>query len=169
MELWDLYTENRIKTGETHIRGHKLPKDRYHLVVHVWIKNSEGKYLISKRSKTRIRDPLKFETVGGAVLKGENSLQAAIRETKEEVGINLNPSSGRLIYSELRTNIDGIEFNDIKDVWLFEYNGDIDLKSATTDEVAEIKWMPIEEINNLYKKGLLVNTLGYCFKKIFML
>ena len=169
MELWDLYTENRIKTGETHIRGHKLPKDRYHLVVHVWIKNSEGKYLISKRSKTRIRDPLKFETVGGAVLKGENSLQAAIRETQEEVGINLNPSNGRLIYSELRTNINGIEFNDIKDVWLFEYNGDIDLKSATTDEVAEIKWMSIEEINNLYKNGLLVNTLSYCFKKIFIL
>ena len=53
MELWDLYTENRVKTGETHVRGNSLPENKYHLVVNVWIKNSEGKYLISKRSKTR--------------------------------------------------------------------------------------------------------------------
>ncbi len=55
MELWDLYTENRVKTGETHVRGNPLPKEKYHLVVNVWIKNSEGKYLISKRSKTKLK------------------------------------------------------------------------------------------------------------------
>ena len=53
MELWDLYTENRVKTGETHVRGNPLPKDKYHLVVNVWIKNSEGKYLISRRSRKK--------------------------------------------------------------------------------------------------------------------
>ena len=71
MELWDLYTENRVKTGETHVRGNPLPKEKYHLVVNVWIKNSEGKYLISRRSRKKSRNPLMFETVGGAVLKGE--------------------------------------------------------------------------------------------------
>ena len=47
MEVWDLYTEGRIKTGETHLRGTALPKNRFHLVVHVWIVNAKGEYLIS--------------------------------------------------------------------------------------------------------------------------
>lgn len=43
MELWDLYTENRVKTGETHVRGNPLPKEKYHLVVNVWIKKLRRK------------------------------------------------------------------------------------------------------------------------------
>lgn len=47
MELWDLYTKDRVLTGETHVRGQPLPAGRYHLVVHVWIRNAKGQYLIS--------------------------------------------------------------------------------------------------------------------------
>ncbi len=150
MELWDLYTENKIKTGETHIRGNPLPKDKYHLVVNVWIKNSDGKYLISKRSRKKSRNPLKFETVGAAAVKDENSLQAAIRETKEKVGIDLDTKTAL-------------------DVYLFEYNGIVDLKNATTDEVESINWMTTDEIYDLSKKGLFVHTLEYCFEKVFSL
>lgn len=46
-ELWDLYTADREKTGEFHIRGNELPDGKYHIVVSVWIKNREGKYIIS--------------------------------------------------------------------------------------------------------------------------
>lgn len=164
MELWDLYTENKIKTGGMHIRGNPLPKDKYHLVVNVWIKNSDGKYLISRRSRKKSRNPLKFETVGGAVLKGENSLQAAIRETKEEVGIDLDTKRAKLVYSDVRKNL-----NSILDVYLFEYNGIVDLKNATTDEVESINWMTTDEIYDLSKKGLFVHTLEYCFEKVFSL
>ena len=162
MELWDLYTENRIKTGETHVRGNPLPKDKYHLVVNVWIKNSEGKYLISRRSRKKSRNPLKFETVGGAVLKGENSLQAAIRETKEEVGIDLDTKRAKLVYSDVRKNL-----NSILDIYLFEYDGIVDLRNATTDEVESVGWMTTDEIYDLSKKGLFVHTLNYCFEKVF--
>ena len=162
MELWDLYTENRVKTGETHVRGNPLPKDRYHLVVNVWIKNSEGKYLISRRSKTRPKNPLMFETVGGAALKGENSIEAAIREVKEELGIDLNIKSTNLIHSVVRKNL-----NSISDAFLFHYNGIVDLKNASTDEVESVKWMTTDEIYELHKNGLLVNTLDYCFERVF--
>jgi hypothetical protein len=46
-EIWDLYNENRELLGKDHIRGEQLPIDGYHLVVHVWIRNSKGQYLIS--------------------------------------------------------------------------------------------------------------------------
>lgn len=164
MELWDLYTESGMKTGGTHIRGNPLPKDKYHLVVNVWIKNSDENYLISRRSKTKLKNPLMFETVAGAALKGENSLQAAIRETKEEVGIDLDAKTTKFVFRNVCKNL-----NSILDVYLFEYNGIVDLKNATTDEVESVKWMTTDEVYDLSQKGLFVHTLEYCFSKIFNL
>ena len=60
----------------------------------------------------------------------------------------------------------GFRFNDIVDVWLFEYDGEIDLSLATTDEVAQAKWLYPSEIMELHKQGKFVNTLTYFFDKI---
>lgn len=103
-----------------------------------------------------------FETVAGAALKGENSLQAAIRETKEEVGIDLETKEAKPVYSDVRKNL-----NSILDVYLFEYDGTVDLRNATGDEVESVKWMTTDEIYDLSKKGLFVHTLDYCFEKVF--
>lgn len=98
MELWDLYTEDRILTGKSHVRGERMPENLFHLVVHIWIKNSKGQYLISQRAADRPTCPLMWETVGGSVLKGEDSFHGALREVKEEVGIDLSPEKGRLVF-----------------------------------------------------------------------
>lgn len=158
MELWDLYTRDRHPTGETHIRGEKLPPERFHLVVHVWIRNSRGEWLISQRAASRPTFPLKWESVGGSVTAGEDSLTGALREAKEEVGVDLDPAQGKLVESTVREH-----FQDIKDVWSFLYDGEIDLRNATTDEVADMRWMTVEEIRQLYDAGELVHTLGYFF------
>lgn len=159
MELWDLYTRDRQLTGETHIRGEKLPPERYHLVVHVWIKNSKGQWLISQRSASRPAFPLMWECVGGSVTAGEDSLTGAIRESKEEVGVDLDPAQGKLISSTVREY-----FQDIKDDWVFQYDGLVSLRNATTDEVADMRWMTVSEIRQLYEDGELVHTLGYFFE-----
>ncbi len=166
MELWDLYTEDRKLTGKEHIRGEKLPENMYHLVVHVWIKNSKGQYLISQRSANRPTFPLMWECVGGSVLKGESSIDGAIREAKEEVGVELLPDNGKLIFSKNRKIIDGKRFNDILDVWLFQYDGDVTLINATTDEVKQIVWMDKNQILDLLKQNELVDTLKYFFTEI---
>ena len=49
MEIWDLYTKDRIKTEETMVRGEKITKGFYRLVVHVCIFNSRGEMLIQQR------------------------------------------------------------------------------------------------------------------------
>ncbi|MBF0578513.1 hypothetical protein IM774_01635 [Erysipelotrichaceae bacterium RD49] len=38
-ERWNLYLEDRILTDERIERGQKIPKDRFHLCIHVWIRN----------------------------------------------------------------------------------------------------------------------------------
>lgn len=159
MELWDLYTRDRQLTGQTHIRGEKIPPERYHLVVHVWIRNSQGQWLISQRAASRPTFPLMWECVGGSVTADEDSLTGAIREAKEEVGVDLDPAQGKLVNSTVRDH-----FQDIKDDWLFLYDGEVDLANATTDEVADMRWMTVEEIRTLYESGELVHTLGYFFE-----
>ena len=160
MELWDLYTENRELTGQTHIRGGIIPARSYHLVVHVWIKNSKGEYLISQRSATRPTFPLMWECVGGSVLAGEDSLTGAIREAKEEVGLDLLPEAGRLLFTRVRK-----QHSDIADVWLFHYDENT-AAPIPTDEVAQSKWMTREEIEELRSCGKLVESLYYFFDKV---
>ena len=166
METWDLYTEDRLLTGKIHTRGDALPDDLYHLVIHAWIRNRNGEYLISQRSASRPTFPLMWECVGGSILAGESSLEGALREIREEVGLSLPPDSGICVDSVCRKIIDGKKFNDILDIWLFRYDGDITLENATTDEVAQAKWMTPAQIRQLLDSGELVETLSYFFKKV---
>ena len=166
MELWDLYDKNGKPTGETMVRGEVIPEGRYHLVVHVWIHDENGRYLISQRSKSRTKNPLLWECVGGSVLAGEDSLTAALRETEEEIGVKLSPSAGRLMFSKVREEINGVVFRDIVDVWSFKYDGEAKLENATTDEVEQAHRMTAEEIKALWDKGLLVPSLEYFFTDI---
>ncbi|MBQ6120044.1 MAG: NUDIX domain-containing protein [Clostridia bacterium] len=157
MEIWDLYNENREIIGEQ-IRGQALPENGYHLVVHVWIRNREGHYLISQRAANRPTFPLMWECVGGSVLQGESSLHGALREVKEEVGITLAPENGTLLFSEIRHG-----FHDILDVWRFTYDGEVSLQEAETDEVAQSRWMTRDDVQRLRESGKLVETLSYFF------
>lgn len=163
MEVWDLYTKYRELTGREHIRGRELPEGYFHLVVHVWIRNSKGEYLISQRAADRPTYPLMWECVGGSVIKGETSLEGAVRETKEEVGIDLEPEQGRLLFTKIRGKIGEKVCNDIMDVWLFHYDGQVKLENATTKEVAQSRWMTEGEVKRLFDAGRLVPTLNYFF------
>ena len=163
MEIWDLYNEHRELTGRDHIRGEKVPQGFYHLVVHIWIRNSKGEYLISQRSADRPAYPLMWECVGGSVTKGEDSLTGALRETKEEVGVTLSPEVGKLVYSVVGRVVNGVKFTDIVDVWLFEYDGPVSLEQATTKEVAQTVWMTREQIRELFDTGKMVHILNYFF------
>ena len=165
-EIWDLYNENKELLGKDHVRGEQLPIDGYHLVVHVWIRNSKGQYLISQRSANRPTFPLVWECVDGSVVKGEDSLQGALREVKEEVGVDLLPEKGQVILSDIKKIEFGKVVNKIVDVWLFEYDGEVDLSNATTDEVAQVAWMNREQIKELFDANMFVDTLEYFFTEV---
>lgn len=159
MELWDLYTRDRQSTGERHVRGEKMPPERYHLVVHVWIRNSRGEWLISQRSATCHQHPLKWECAGGSVIAGEDSLTAALREVAEEVGVQLDPENGLFLGSVLRE-----KGQSILDQWIFRYDGEPDLAAATTDEVAQSRWMTEREIRGLIGAGAFSPSRSYFFE-----
>ena len=161
MEIWDLYDEKGNITGKEVKRGDEIPDGYYHLAVHVWIKNSSGKYLISKRADNKKSFPSMWDCVVGAVIKGETSIQAALREVKEEVGLDLSQNNAKKSFSYIVKTVDGKKINRIVNVYIFEYDGLVDLKNALTDEVVEVKWMSKDEINKLLETNQMVPTLNY--------
>ena len=99
VELWDILDENRNKTGRLHERGKPMKAGDAHLIVQIWIMNDKGEFLISKLDVSHFS---KWQTTGGCAVEGDDSISAALRETKEELGIDLIPKNGQLFkqYSE---------------------------------------------------------------------
>lgn len=155
-EVWDVYTKDRKKTGKTCIRGEQgqLSEDEFHLWITVWIKNPEtGRYLILQRSADKDTDPLKWETVAGHSVSGENSLDAALREVSEEVGITLQPDKAVLRSTKVAFTYDGKRHNWIRDAYYFETTDEPDLQKASTNEVIQTRWLTLPEIREKYEHG----------------
>ena len=149
-ELWDILDENGNVTGRLHERGKPMNKGEYHLVVYVWIENDNGEYLISQRSPNKER-PNMWECTGGNAVAGDNSLTTALKETKEELGVVLEPQNGRLIQHHLQH--DNIESRGLADIWLFRQNVDISTVILAPDETCNAMWASRDEINRMIDEG----------------
>ena len=157
MELWDIYDQNRVKTGKLVERGKPMGKNEYHLVVHVWIKNSKNQYLISKRTPNKTFANM-WECTGGSAIVGESSLKAALREVQEEIGIVLNPHNGKCIFDFKRQHAD---FPDFLDVYLFKQDININDVVYQQDEVCDAKWATKEQILKMIAQGYFVPVFFY--------
>ena len=156
MELWDLYDRNRNKLDKVAKRGDKLADSEYHLVVNAWIMNSKGEFLISQRVPTKPH-PLMWECTGGSALKGEDSLKAAFREVKEELGIDVSKNERKFIGFSSRYYVG---FPDILDVWLFKKDVPIEEVVKQDEEVNDVMWASKDKIKELYENGQFEAT---CF------
>jgi isopentenyldiphosphate isomerase len=154
-EYWDLYDKNKNKLERVAKRGEKLNAGEYHLVVNVWIKNEKDEFLISRRSPNKSH-PLMWECTGGSVLKGETSLEGALRETSEELGITLDKKDAIFIG---RANRYYPNCSDILEVWLFNVDTTKTEKiKIQLEEVENAKWASVDEIKEIYEKdNFLVN------------
>ena len=162
-ELWDVYTIERKPTGKTIFRGEQgnLADGEFRVWVMVWIKNPEtGKYLISQRTADKKTDPLKWETVAGHSITGETSVEAAVREVFEEVGIKFDPEDATVLATKVAITIDGQRHNWIRDSLYFETTEEPDLNKATTREVIQTKWLTFDEIREMYERGDCCLNMG---------
>ena len=145
MEKRDLYDENRNLTGETIYKGEEIPEGKYIIVVLVFIQNSQGKFLIQKRSEIKNG---KYATTGGHPKSGESSIQGIITEVKEEIGIDLRPEDIELYYGGR---------SDSERVFWDDYYAKIDVPDINKlqlqeEEVESVHWFSADEINELRKQ-----------------
>lgn len=87
-EIWDAYDKqfNKIENAKL-TRGETISADMYHLVGEIIVKHKDGFYLIMQRDLKKSCGGMWELTAGGSALQGENPLQCAIRELREETGI----------------------------------------------------------------------------------
>jgi isopentenyldiphosphate isomerase len=147
MELWDIYDSQGNLTGKVKQRTATFEKGEYHLACSIWIINSNGEALIQKRSLSKRINPGMWSITVGSVLAGESSLQACLREVAEEVGLILNPQDITFLY-RTSNNRDCI-WDDYISIHDFNINDAI----LQPDEVAELKWVALAEIEELYDNG----------------
>ena len=149
MEKWDLYDKNRKKLNKVVLRGEKLKKNEFHLVVNGWIKNEKNEFLITQRAPNNSFAYM-WECTGGSAQSGETSLDAIAREIKEELNIKIDKTKARLFNSALRFFKD---CPDILDVWIILDNTPIEKIKIQKDEVMNVKWATKQEILDLYNQG----------------
>ena len=89
-EIWDAYDNafNKIK-NVTLVRGEPIPDGMYHLVGEVIVKHIDGTYLIMQRDFKKHFGGMWELTAGGSALLGETPLECAVRELREETGIEI--------------------------------------------------------------------------------
>jgi 8-oxo-dGTP diphosphatase len=142
MEIWDIYNKNRVKTGKTIVRGETLAADEYHLVVHMWIINSKGQFLLQKRAAGVKSAPNMWAITGGAAIAGDDSYKACEREISEELGIKADMSRAEVYLTVTR-------HDSICDVWVIRQDFELDECTLQEEEVCEVRWATVDEINEL--------------------
>lgn len=146
MELWDIYDVNRNLTDRTMERG-PVQEGDYHLVVHVCIFNQKGEMLIQQRQSYKEGWPNLWDiSVGGSAVLGDNSQRAAERETREELGIELDLTNVRPHFT---INFD----RGFDDVYLVEHEVNVEDLELQEEEVQAAKWATKEEILEKIESG----------------
>ncbi|MCL2405951.1 MAG: NUDIX domain-containing protein [Defluviitaleaceae bacterium] len=158
-EVLDIYDSNRRLTGRTRLRKDPLQSGDYGLIVLVCIMNTRGEFLITKRAPGKSW-PGTWEFQGGCASAGDDSMTAAIREAKEEAGIDLKPENGQLL---LEFKLDQAFF----DVWLFVQDFRIQDVVLQPGETVDAKVATMDDIRRMVQAGEFVrdNFLEVLFEK----
>ena len=90
------------------------------------------------------------ECTGGSALVDETTLDAAIREVKEELGINLYEKDAVLIGSKKRYYPNCPDF---LDVYIFKSNVLLENVKIQKEEIKDVMWASKEKILKLYEEG----------------
>lgn len=118
----------------------------YHKPVWIWIINSKNKILIQRRSPKKRKSPNKWDMPSaGHVHAGETSIQGAIRETKEELGIYTSEKDYEFIKEYI--NEKGYE---LAQIYLLKLDKNINDFTLQKEEVAEVKWVTLDKFKKIF-------------------
>lgn len=142
MEYLDLYDINRMRTGKTLLRGEKR-KDGYYLVVQVILFNAKGQMLIQQRQSDKLGWPNQWDvSSGGSAQAGETSQQAASRELREELGLEID-------FTGIRPHVSSTFPEGFTDVYLVEKEVELSQLTLQPEEVQAVRWADREDILQL--------------------
>lgn len=158
-ELIDVLNEDGTKTGEVVTRKEVHEKGLWHRIVVIAIIDKEGHILMQQRAKDKETNPGKWDvSVAGHVSAGQTSIEAAIREVKEEIGIDLEEKDlqYKLTYQTGRKVKDHFYANHIFDVYLVKTKViDVSKIKIQESEVEQVKLCNLEEVQHMLSNNLV--------------
>lgn len=115
-----------------------------HPVVHLHVVNSNNQLLLQKRAKTKDIQPGKWDTsVGGHISSGETVKDALLRETKEELGFEVDFDKVKFLKKYIfQSNIE----REFVYSYLYFYDGEINFLKSEIDEVSFFNKGEVEKL-----------------------
>ena len=144
-EKRDLYDKDSNKTNLTYYKGDKIPIGYYPMVVMIAIENSKNEFLMQKRSQEKGGN---WGVTGGHPKSGETPIEGIITEVKEELGIDI--SNNKII--EFNSGCDGV---DCYKMYYTKIDLDISELKLQLEELSEVKWFTIDELEKMMKNKIL--------------
>lgn len=155
LELLDILSEDFEVTGLTRERSIVHELGSWHRTAHVWVirrKERGFDVLLQKRSRNKDSYPGCYDiSSAGHIPAGEDYQESAVRELKEELGIEAAPKELRMIGVHkgiCDTNFYGKPFlnHEYSHVYIYDGTGlDTDRLILQKEEVESVLWMDYEE------------------------
>lgn len=157
MEYFDVVDENGLPTGKIVSRDTAHKEGIQHRTAHVWVvrrKDSGYDVLLQKRSRIKDSFPGMYDTSSaGHIPAGEEPLESALRELKEELGITVASEQlhyAGMFHGQYEKEFHGSMFRDNEIARVYVYLEPVDAEKLTlqTSEVEEVRWFDLEEVWN---------------------
>ena len=155
-EMIDVLDAQGVPTGQVMTKGEIHRTGTLHRTVHIWIVTSQGDLVVQRRGPNMETFPNRWDiSSAGHISAGESSLQGAIREMKEELGLIVDNHDLELLgivqiesFYKNGTYID----REYQDVYLTQRNINLSQLTAQQSEVSGIKLISWIELQQLVEK-----------------
>lgn len=117
-------------------------------IVTIFIQNSNKDFLIQKRSQKKNG---KYGITSGHVQENEQNKQGAIREIREELGLNVKEDELKLFYTKQ-------DQKSMYNLYFLKKDFDINNLILQKEEVESVKWCTKDEIESLIADGDFFET-----------
>lgn len=151
-ELIDIVTQDGKPTGKTALKSEIHAKGYYHNTAHVWLYTNKGEILLAQRSFKKLICPGMWDvSVAGHVDAGETVEAAAIRETKEELNLNLSTNNLNKIgvFTCFQNYDSGIIDNEFHHTFIAELQVNLNSLTPQAEEVEALQLVTIKTFEDL--------------------
>lgn len=150
MEFIDVYDNLGQKQGLVVEKNEAHEKGMIHRGICVWIINDQDEILLQKRSRQVMFPELWDISFSGHIQAGETSVEAAIREGYEEIGIHIEPQRLQYLFTcREYGEIEGYFEDEIDDVFLYRANFALEDYTFCDHEVDEVAYIPLDTFKKM--------------------
>lgn len=154
-EYIDIVTQEGEPTGKIALKSEAHKNGWYHNTIHLWLYTVKGEILLQQRSHKKKIHPLLWDvSAAGHIDAGESFLDAAIRETEEELGVTLQPEDLQKIGTFLHeTDYGEIQDNEFHQVYIAELKIELNKLIPQPEEVEALKLVNFNEFETLIEQS----------------